>query len=260
MYPFRILIAAVIVSTAAPTAIVLAQDAAPDPATRPPADIMADVARDFATVKSFRLAGTSADDGGTTRLTADVDARRGERLNIRQGTFEVTLLELPSVTYVKGSATYWAAARLGRRTVARLAGRWVRLGAPSAKARAELRRELDMARMARCLTETHGTLANAGARMLGADPAVVIVDQGDQPGTTPGELWVSSTGRALPLRFRQTGRRNAGAVDTDCADTRDTTRSGDVRFSRYDEPVALNAPVHALDLKDAVASTGASSH
>lgn len=259
MRSFRFLIAAALVSVAVPTAVVVAQDAAPDPATRPPADILADVARDLATVKSYHATETSVDDTGRSSYVADVDARRGYRLRMSQGHAAVTVLRIGKSTFMKGSAAYWRSAGVRRTVAAKLADRWVRSPAAAEKSFDEVASGLSPGEIAGCLVRDHGTLTNGGVRSLGPQPAVVVVDQGDQPGTTPGEIWVSTTGRALPLRVRQTGRRRAGPIDKDCEEAGDTTTSDDARFSRYDERVDLRAPARWLELRGDSKSGGGSS-
>ena len=64
----------------------------------------------------------------------------------------------------------------------------------------------------------------------------MIIDKGDRPGSTPGKLFVATTGEPLPLRTLATGKqRPARKKDPEC---NDATRSGpgdETNFSRYNE-------------------------
>ena len=83
--------------------------------------------------------------------------------------------------------------------------------------------------------------------------SVVLVDKGNVPGTTPGKLYVATTGDPLPLRAIQTGPQAPGGTpDPRCHETKDdvnsTTRFSDLRLSNYDAKVQIEAPPGAVDL------------
>jgi len=206
------------------------------------------VQRDLAGVHAFRMPGTDTDDTGTSRITADIDAARGARMTIRDHDGTVTVLLVKSGSFIRASAAYWRGQGLEASVARRFGGRWVK--SPTGALDRDLA-QLQPKALARCVSRDHGTLGNAGVRSIGGAQAVIITDKGDKPATSPGELWVSVRGRALPLRERQTGKRRAGKVDTSCGEEQDdTTRAEDVRFSRYDKPTGIRAPSRYLVLAD----------
>src|SRR5437764_268932 len=80
--------------------------------------------------------------------------------------------------------------------------------------------------------------------------SAVAEDQGDRPGTNPGQLYVAASGPALPLRVLQTGpQKPGGSADPTCGGGSDTTKSADVRLSNFDKDVKISAPPGALDLQ-----------
>ena len=113
--------------------------------------------------------------------------------------------------------------------------------------------------LARCLTESHGTVEKKGTRRFAGLRVVVLADKGDAPGVTPGDLYVSAVGSALPLRVVQTGPRTPGKPDAGCGEDSSGTRESDVRLSAFNEPVRITAPSDALDLSQLSGASGAPS-
>ena len=92
---------------------------------------------------------------------------------------------------------------------------------------------------------------------MNGQPAVVIVDKGDKPGTSPGKLFVAATGRPFPLRVLATGKARPGGKKTRCSDSsgKDSGAAGDeLTFSRFNEELKLTAPPNPLDLRKAAPS------
>jgi hypothetical protein len=225
---------------------------AADESAKSPEAILADVAHNLRPVHSFHMSGTEVDAGGRSSLTADLDSSGKADLTVRQGATVVRVLVVSrSATYLKANAAYWkaAAGKQGAAVAAQLADRWVKAPATSTKAFTSLFAQLSPKRLASCLTVGNGTLANGGTARVDGRWAVVIVDRGDKPGTTPGKLYVSTTGPAMPLRVVQTGpRRPGGHIDTRCEDAHDTSTASDFHLTAFDEPVHVTAPKNAIVL------------
>jgi hypothetical protein len=248
MRRYRSLALLVPVLAAAGLAVPLA--VASDEASKTPQQILADVQRDLAKVRSYHFSGSEVDRGSTTRMSGDVSASGRADVTFRERAASVRVILLPSAMYLKANAAFWKAngGKNGRKIADKLAGRWLKTSDASLKSIID---ELMPKRLASCASVGTGTLKKGGVSSVGGKRAVVIVDEGDKPGTTPGRLYVSTSGRILPLRELQTGKRKRGGhVDSRCEDPHDTSTSSDVRFSAFDEPLHITAPHGALTVPD----------
>jgi hypothetical protein len=224
---------------------------AADEASKSPKRIIADLSRDLRKVKNYHFAGTQVDGSGGSSVAGDVTASGRANVVIRQGTTAVRVVLLPSAAYLRGNDAYWrkAGGQDGTSVARELAGRWVKLPSSGAKEFASLFEDLSPKRLAACAAVGTGTLTKGAQATVGGRKAIVIVDQGDKPGTTPGKLYVSASGRVLPLRVTQTGRRRAGGhLDPRCQDEDDDSTASDVRFSAFDKPLSIAAPKGAITI------------
>jgi hypothetical protein len=222
---------------------------AADRASQSPHAILSAVQRDLRKVKSYRVTGSLADGTDRLRLTADIDVRGRAKVTVRLSGATLRVIELPSAVYLNGDAGFWKSAGGDGAAVAeRLAGKWLKTDA-QATHYTSWYADLGPKSLARCVTSGLGTLSMGGTATVGGQRAVVLVDAGDKPGTTPSKLYVTASGPALPLREIQTGKtRPGGKVDERCGSEDDETTAGDVRFSRFDEPVRVAAPKGAIPL------------
>jgi hypothetical protein len=221
--------------------------AAADESSKTPAQILADVQRDLAKVRSYHFSGYEVDGRTTTRLAGDVSASGRADVTIREGGGSVRVILLPSAMYLKANAAFWKA-NGGKKLADKLADRWFKTNDAGLKAVID---DLMPKRMASCVSVGTGTLRKGGLGSVGGKRVVVVVDEGDKPGTTPGRLYVTTSGPILPLRLRQTGkRRSGGHIDRRCQEPDDTSTSSDVRFSAFDEPLHITAPHGALTIPD----------
>jgi hypothetical protein len=225
--------------------------AAADEASKPPKRILADVARDLAKVRSYHFAGTQTDADGVMRLSGDVTAGGTARLKASQGgqSFEVRILG--SRTFYNANLAFWKSAvggSGGDALATTLAGRWVKVPASLGGGK-DLLQGLRPKDLAYCATHGLGTVRKAGTATVGGRRAIVLVDKGDKPGTSPGRVYVAARGAILPLRLVQTGRtRPGGHLDPRCSDPGDTTKSSSIRLGAYGVKVRVTAPAGALDL------------
>jgi hypothetical protein len=224
---------------------------AADESAKSPKQILADVARDLRKVKSYHFSGTSDDPSGRTSLTGDVTASGQANVVIRQGSAAARLVLLPSAAYLRANAAYWklGGGASGAAVAEKLAGRWVKMPASGGDGLTSLVDDMSPKRMASCVSTGTGTLDKAGIATVGGQKAIVIVDRGDRPGTTPGRMYVSATGRVLPLRVTQTGKRSAGGhIDTRCDAKTDDSTASDMRLSGFDRPLRITAPRGAITI------------
>lgn len=110
--------------------------------------------------------------------------------------------------------------------------------------------QFKLSTLSRCLAVGHGTLKRGGTATVGGRAAVVIVDAGDKPGTTPGKLYVATDGPAFPLRILSTGTtRPGGVADPVCKGTSGLHDAGtDVTFTAFDQSLHIAAPAKAISL------------
>jgi hypothetical protein len=220
--------------------------AAADESSKSPAQVLADVKRDLSKVRSYHFSGYEIDGKTTTRLAGDVSAAGQADLTLRVANTSARIILLPPAMYLKANAAYWKAngGAQGSKLADKLAGRWLKVNDNSLKSLID---DLLPKHIASCVTVGTGTLKKGGVGSVGGKRAVVIIDQGDKPGTTPGKLYVTATGPVLPLRLLQTGKRRPGGhLDKRCEDSADTSRASDLRFSAFDTALHIRAPHGAI--------------
>ncbi len=213
--------------------------------SKSPQQILEQTAAALRSVKSFHIEGTQA--RGTETVTADVAGPKELRLDLKQRDAKARMVFVDGAVYMNANAAFWRKAEAGQ-DAKELDGRWLKV--PGAEGDLEkIAKEVDPANLSRCLLRDHGTLASGGTGKVAGQPAVVILDKGDRPGTSPGRLYVAATGEPLPLRTIATGPERPGGKKDALCDSDTPTRAGDeVVLSRFDEPLDITAPPDALDL------------
>jgi hypothetical protein len=228
-------------------------------ANQSPRAILDEVAAAFGKVSSYHVEGTQTDKDGPSRLAADISATGDYRARIGSGGHTVDMVATGMQTFIRANTAFWRAQSHATDAVVKLlGGRWVKV--PDALGHG-LRDSLDKLlpqHLASCLTRSSGPISKETGRTLTGRPAVVLTDRGRRPGSSPGDLWVAATGKAYPLRETQTGPRVPGGhPDAECDDPTSTTTKGDVRFSRFNQPLHITVPPNPLDL-ERLARAGAS--
>jgi hypothetical protein len=232
--------------------VAVAQDTGGE-AAKDPSAIIADAARDTAKVKSYHLTGTIVDESGRTKVAADVFASGNGRLTIDGGhDGKARLVALPGKVYINADAAFWRLAggkKLKASLVRRLANRWIVQPADDGGAATSLLSEFRPKVLAKCLGGGGtGTLTKSGTATIGGQPAIVLKDAGDKPGTSPGRYYVTAQAPVLLLRATQTGPAKAGkAKNAACGDDDgDSTTGSDLRLSRFDKVAKVTAPRGAV--------------
>ena len=221
-----------------------------------PQETLGAVAGALRDAESFHIEGTQTNREGETRLEGDVTdgAIRVSMLH-DGGSAEMIVIGSDDV-YIRANAAFWEESEAPAQVRELLADRWAKI--PADDEVTEVADHLQPAVLADCLDDDVGTLS-IREDTLDGEPVVVFADKGDKPGTAPGELYVSATDPQLPLRIRQTGPSKPGGPppdpkcstdDDDDEDDGGPTIRGDMRFSRWDEPVEIEAPEGALDLEE----------
>jgi hypothetical protein len=218
--------------------------------SKPAEQIVRDSAAALKRVDSVRLEGTQTVDRIATKLKADLEPPASVRMAMDQRGASVTIIVVDGELYLKANAKYWKQLHAGRGAEA-LANRWVKAPDSSGGVR-DVTKTLNVATLSRCLVLNHGRLSVAGKATVAGRKAVVVVDEGDRPGGTPGKLYVAAEGPPLPLRVIVTGRqRPGGKPDPDCNDPSSRDQPGDeITFSNYDKTPKITAPPGAFDLSN----------
>jgi hypothetical protein len=222
-----------------------------DLASKQPKEILGDVSAALGKVRSYHVEGTQTDKDGRSTINGDVSAGGDVKFRMTLGGNEIELVAVGDRTYMKADRGFWSSrgGAAGPRIANLLADRWV--VAPD-EAGATMRNGFDQLlpkNLAYCVTRTAGTVGKRGTEQLDGRDVVVLTDKGDKPGTSPGELYVSTSGPALPLRVVQTGpEKPGGTKDPRCGDQESTTTASDIRLSDFDKPLDIKAPPNPLDL------------
>jgi hypothetical protein len=216
--------------------------------------IVADAEAALGRVHSFHIDGAAKDvHGARVKFTADVVLPGRLRLAVIQSTGTIEFIFVDGNSYLRASRDFWA--RHGARpdVIAVVADRWVKLPASATSAAGLPSAWTSPATVGHCVIGTDlGSLSLAGKGTVGAQPAVIVADQGDKPGGSPGRLYVATRGPPLPLREVSTGpEKPGGRPDPRCNETETSSASitsGEFEFSRYNAPVKISAPTPVVEL------------
>jgi hypothetical protein len=217
-------------------------------ASKPAQQIVSDAAAAVERVHSLHMQGKQALGNEPTALEADLEPPAKVSLSFDQRGGNASIIAINGAVYIKANAAYWKKQKVGR-AAETLAGKWFK--SPTSAAQFQnLTRNLDVATVGRCLARDHGTLSVGGKATVNGQPAVVVVDQGDNPGGTPAKLFVATKGEPLPLRLVATGNERPGRkLDPECNSSGSRGRAGDeLTFSKYNQAPKIAAPPGALNI------------
>jgi hypothetical protein len=238
-------------------ALALAQGGEAD---KDPKAIVADVKRDLGKVKSYHFAGSETEDGVTAKLSGDVFASGSASVAVTEGKAAVRLIVLPKAVYIKANAAFWKASggtKNGSTLARKLADRWVKEPSKDGKDLTSLFGDLTPKHLAKCIDQGSGTLTKQSSESVAGQDAIVLQDAGDQPGTTPGKIYLTPDAPVLPLRIVQTGPRKAGkSTSPACDDPDEKTTRSDVSLSGFDKVKTITAPRHSISLEDLAGDDG----
>lgn len=206
-------------------------------------------------MKSYHFVGETTDEDGEASIEGDVDAAGNAAFTYDLGGREIEVRIVSTLAYMRGNRRFWTDSAGGggggpraEKVADALAGRWVK--APiAAFGVGDLLKELSPKQLSRCVGVGLGTLSDGGRDEVDGQEVDVLVDAGDEPGTTPGRLFTARSGPPLPLRVLQTGKRKPGGkVDEECDEPDSTSTASDLRLSKFDEPLEVQAPAGAIEL------------
>jgi len=236
-------------------------------AGKSPAQILSDAAAALRAARSLHLdVENFALPGGSGTARFGVDLARSGAASATLQTEGVTahFLYVGGKFYAQGKG-FWQ--KFAGAQAANLIGeRWVVV--PNNAGLADFEQFLNVSTLARCFQLDHGTLSKGGTATVNGQAAVVLVDSGDKPGTTPGKFYVAATGTAYPLQVRTSGATQPGtppggtacgggsASGSPTPGTAASSGSTTIVLSRFNQPVSIKAPSDALDLQSLISGGG----
>lgn len=212
-------------------------------ASKSPKQILADAASALRAASGFELHGTQTVRGKTVRIRALASGQSLD-LAVATGTAAYEMLRVPTGFYVRANASFWRQ-HLGARGAV-LADRWIHRSSP---ALASELNDFAPGRLARCLAEDTGRLSVAGTTSINGQPAILIKDAGNLPGSAPGTLAVATTGPPYPLREAGAGRQRPGGRVDVCNDGHGSGyETGSVTLGEFNQIPPLEPPTDALEV------------
>jgi len=194
-------------------------------AGRPARQTVADSVRAATRASSLHVSGRLDSRGTPLTLDLTLARGRGAKGTLTENGLAFSLVEVRSTIYIQGSDPFLRH-YAGRAAAGLLHGRW--LSAPAGRGRfAELAPLTSAARLFALVEGTHGRLVNEGLVGYGGQRAVEIRDTSDG-----SLLYVSATGTPYPVALVGGSRHPHDRL----------------RFDRWNAPVSLSAPQHALSL------------
>jgi hypothetical protein len=168
------------------------------------------------------------------------------------GNATAELVGIPSASYIRANANFWRS-QAGASAV-KLAGHWIQVPSSNGHALTSSLGEFAPTTLSRCLTEDHGTMSIAGRATVNGQPAVLLKDAGDKPGSSRSVMAVAATGTPYPLRYTASGgQRPGGRVDV-CNDGKGNNARGSISFSEFGKVPPIQAPKGAIRLSSSSSS------
>ncbi len=200
-------------------------------------------------VRGYELDGDITQGHQRMRVRLLSDARNALDVAIVINNSDFQVLRLPSGLYMRANAAFWRSHLGARGNV--LADRWIQTPVSDGALLLSGLRQFEPAFLARCLAENNGSLSLDGTTTIDGQPAVVIRDAGNLPGTQPSTLAVAASGSPYPLRATATGAgRPGGHIDV-CNDGKANNYRGSITLSNFDHVSPLVAPTDVLRIASA---------
>jgi hypothetical protein len=205
-------------------------------------------------VHSFHFAGHTASPGQHATLAGDVQLPGRISVTISTGPATAHVVSIDNKTYFNANAAYFAGQKTSAAVIAKVANRWVYFPTGQGPTLGSLLAETNPATLGECLIAAHvGTVTRKGLGTVNGQPAVILADKGDKPGSTPGLLWVATTGPPLPLRTVQTGAQKPGGTPNQrCLETSADVSGGNsaatATLTNYNAVAPITPPAGAVSI------------
>lgn len=152
-------------------------------------------------------------------------SRKGGQGRIVLGGLAIRLVNVDNSMYIKGSPAFYA--RLaGASAARRLGGRWLK-GSAHGEALGTLAALTSLPAFMRRTLSAHGSLTRAPNAELAGQTAIAVRDS-----SLGGTLYVASKGTPYPLAIVERGARHGTLV-----------------FNKWNQPVSLEPPADAINVK-----------
>lgn len=195
-------------------------------ASKPPGQIVTAAVKAIDQVSSVHVAGAIVESGIPVSLDLRLDRSRGGEGTVSENGLSFRLIAVGHNLYILGSPAFWN--HFGGAGAAKLFhNKWLKV--PDSGQFATLGALTSIPHLFGKLLSSHGKLARVGRTTLEGQPAVAVRDT-----TAGGTLYVAATGQPYPLQIVKAGHNG-----------------GHVRFSGFNQPVALQPPAHAISLPGA---------
>jgi hypothetical protein len=197
-------------------------------ASKTPAEILAVAKSAAAGAATVHVAGSIVSEGQPISLDMELVGSNGVGNNggkgrLTVGGLGIDLIDIDRAVYVKGSDAFYT--HFAGPTAARLLrGKWLK-GSAASGPLASLASLADLGKVIDSTLGDHGPLSRAPGTTLKGQRAVGVTDAAND-----GTLYVATTGAPYPLEIRKSG-------------------SGRIVFDRWNEPVSLQAPTNAINVK-----------
>ncbi len=173
---------------------------------------------------SVHIQGSIVTSGKPIALDMELLAGKGGKGMISQEGFTIQLVQVNGAVYINGSAAFYKHVS-GSAAATLLQGKWLKAPANSGEL-ASLAELTDLSKLIDTALADHGTLTKGGTTTVQGQKAVELKDT-----SKGGTLYVAAAGQPFPLQIEKTG-----------------AEKGRVVFSRWNQPVTLQAPANAIDI------------
>jgi hypothetical protein len=192
-------------------------------ASKSPNQIVAAATSAVAGVNSVHVSGKVLTSGQNVTLDLSLVNGKGGKGSMSQNGLGFRIVAVGSDVYIKGSSAFWQAFG-GAAAAQLLSGKWLK--APAKGQLSSLAALTNVRQLFNELLSSHGNLAKGKTTSFRGQQVVAINDT-----TNGGTLYVATTGNAYPIAIVKGG-----------------SQGGRLAFDRFNQPVSLTPPAHAVDI------------
>ncbi len=176
-----------------------------------------------ASATSVHIVGAGTSGGSSISLNLKLVRGKGGAGHISLGGLGFDIIRIGQKVYINASKSFLV--HYAGSSAADLSGKWFYVSA-STKGLGSLGSLTDIDALINQIVASHGTLSKGSTTSIDGQPAIAINDT-----KNGGVLYIATTGPAYPLELTP-GKSNGTGV---------------IKFTAWDQPIALKAPAHPLD-------------